>query len=78
MSNDDLLDILDLVTSRLDGGAEFVLRLVSNTTEEIRDNGAPDFWVVFAAAGLPENEAFVRMVNENAVPGLKQGVSPLL
>jgi hypothetical protein len=75
MSNDDLLDILDLVTGCLDSGAQFVLGFVSNATKDIREHRAPNFWVVFPATRLPEDKAFVRMVDQDAVPVLNGEIS---
>lgn len=78
MSNNDLLDVLDLVTSGLDSGAQFVLGFVSNAAEDVGNDRSPDFWVVFPTARFPEDEAFVRMVNQNAIPMWKREISALV
>lgn len=46
-----------------------MLWFVADAGEDVADDRAPDFGVVFAAAGLPEDEAFVRVFDEDAVPG---------
>lgn len=67
--DDDLLDILDLIASRFDRGAELVARLVADPCEDVRERRPPDFRVVFAAAGFPEDEALVRVLDQDAVAG---------
>lgn len=69
MTDDDLLDVLQLVARRLDGGLELVLGLVVDAAEDVGDDGAPDGGVVDAAAGLPQDDAVVRVVDEDAVHG---------
>merc|ERR1712194_962054 len=50
VSNDNLLDIFYFVASSLNRRPQFMLRLISNTAEDINCSRAPDLWVVFAGA----------------------------
>ena len=69
MPNNDLLNILNLIPRRLNGSIQLVLRLIPHPRKHIRDLRAPDLGVVFAAARLPEDEALVRVLDEDAVHG---------
>ena len=69
MPDDDLLHIFDFIPRSLNLRIELVLRLVPHTTEDIRELRAPDGGVVFAGAGLPQDEALVRVGDEDAVHG---------
>lgn len=69
MPDDDLLDILDPISRRLNLRIKLVLRFVPHTTEHICELRAPDGGIVFAGAGLPQDEAFVRVGDEDAVHG---------
>ena len=63
MADYDLLDVFDFVAGCGDGGAQLVFGFVLDATEDVGDDGAPDLGIVFAAAGFPEDEAFVRVVD---------------
>lgn len=63
MSDYDLLDVLELVACCFDCCPQLVLWFVANAGEDVADYRAPYFRVIFAAAGFPEDEAFMRMVN---------------
>ena len=69
MPDDDLLDILNPIPRRLDLRIKLVLRFVPHTTEHVCELRAPDGGIVFAGAGLPQDEAFVRVGDEDAVHG---------
>ena len=69
MPNNTLLDILDPVPRSLDLRIQLMLGLVAHAREHVRELRAPDGGVVFAGAGLPEDEAFVRVGDEDAVHG---------
>jgi len=68
VSNDDLLDVFDLVACSFDCGSQLMCRLVADSREDIADDWAPDLWIVLPAAGFPENEAFMRVLDEDAIP----------
>ena len=63
MSDDDLLDILDLVACCFDSGTQFVLWLVPNASENVGEYWAPYFRVVFPTTCFPEDETFVRVLD---------------
>jgi hypothetical protein len=67
VTNDDLLDILNLVAGRLDLRVQLVLGLVAHAGEDIRQLGTPNCRVVFAGTCLPEDQAFVRVLDQYAV-----------
>lgn len=69
MSNDDLLDVLELMASSLNCSIQFVTRLVFDSREDVGDLRSPHSRVVFATACLPEYTPLDRMVNEDAVHG---------
>src|SRR5689334_9240438 len=69
MSNDDLLDVFEFVSCSFDRGLELMLRLIPDAGEDVGDDGAPDFGIVFAASGLPQDETLVRVFNQDAVHG---------
>lgn len=74
VSDDDLLDILHLVAGSFDGSSELVLRLISDSREDVTDHRSPYFGVVLPAARLPEDEAFMRVLDQDAVPGTTRSV----
>lgn len=63
MSDDDLLDIVDLVACCFDCCPQFVLRFVADAAEDVANGWAPNFGVIPAASGFPKDEALVRVVN---------------
>lgn len=69
VSNNNLLNIFNLIACCFDLGTQLVMRFVSDTCEDVGELGAPDFGIVFPAASLPEDEAFVRVFDQNAVAG---------
>lgn len=69
MSNDDFLDILDLIARGSNSRTQLMFRFITDAREDIADNRTPDFRIVFAAASFPEDEAFMGMFDEDAVPG---------
>src|SRR4051812_16027059 len=66
---DDLLDILDLVARRPDGRTQLVLGLIAHTREDIRQYRAPDLRVILPTTSFPEDEALMRVINQDAVHG---------
>ena len=69
MPEDDLFDVFQLVSCGLDRRLQLVLGLIFYTCEDIRHRGTPDFWVIFSTARLPQDQSFVRVLNQNAVHG---------
>lgn len=69
MPDDDLLDILYLISCCLNLSPQLMAWLVTNSGEDIGEGGSPDFGVVFTAACLPENEALVWMLDEDTIAG---------
>lgn len=67
MPDDDLLDILHLVPRRLHLRTQLMARFIPHPRKDIGEGGTPDFRVVFAAAGFPEDEPFVGVFDEDAV-----------
>jgi len=69
VANDNLFDVFKLITRSLDGGLQFMLRLILYTCEDVRDCRTPYLRIVFSAASLPKNESLMWMVDQNAVHG---------
>ena len=69
MPNDNLLDIVQLMSGRLNGGAQLMSRLVLHASEDIGDHRAPHRWVILPAPRFPEDQTLVWVVDQNAVHG---------
>lgn len=69
MSNDDLLDILDTITGGLNGRTEFMVRLIVHTGEDIRCSWTPDSRIILATTCLPQDQTFMRMLDQDTVHG---------
>lgn len=69
MPDNNLLHILNPVPRSLDLRVKLMLRLIPHPAENICELRSPDGGVVFAGPGLPEDEAFVRVRDEDAVHG---------
>jgi hypothetical protein len=69
MSNDDLLNVLNLVPRCFDGRPQLMLRFIANSGKDIGQSRAPNLGIILAAASLPEDQAFDGVFNENAVDG---------
>lgn len=69
VSQDDLLDVFQLVTRGLDRRLQLMLRLISDACEDVRDRRPPHFRVVLPAARLPQDQALVRVLHQDAVHG---------
>jgi len=69
MPDDNLLDILDRVSSRLNLSIELMLWLISDSGEDVGQLRAPYSWIVLATASLPENETFNGVLDQDAVHG---------
>ena len=69
MSDDDLLDILDAISGGLNSRTKFVVRLVVHASEDIRCSWTPDSWVISATASLPQDQAFMGMLDQDTVHG---------
>ena len=67
MPNNDLLDILDAISGGLNGRTEFVMRLVVHAGKDIRCSRTPDSRVVLATACLPQDQAFMRVLDQDTV-----------
>jgi hypothetical protein len=69
MANDNLLDIFYLVASAFDLSVELMLWLVPDSREDVGYLRSPDRWVVLATPGLPQDKAFVGMLDQNTIHG---------
>lgn len=69
VSEDDLLDIFNPVSGCFDGGFQLMSRLVLDAVEDVVDLWTPDLRIVGPRTGLPEDQAFVGMGDEDAVHG---------
>ena len=67
MPNDDLLDVFELVPCSLYRILELMFRLIPDSGEDICNNRTPYRRVVDSAACFPEDEALVRVVDQNAI-----------
>lgn len=69
MPNDDLLDILDAIPGGLNSCTELMVRLVVHTGEDIRCSWTPDSRVVLATTCLPQDQSFMRVLDQDTVHG---------
>jgi hypothetical protein len=69
MPNDDLLDVLEFVTCSLYCIFELMFRLIPDPRKDVCDNWTPYCRVIDSAACLPKDEAFMWVVDQNAVHG---------
>jgi hypothetical protein len=67
MPDNDLLDILNLIPSRLNRGPQLMSGLILDSGKHIRQRRPPHLGIILPTARLPENESFVRMLNEDTV-----------
>lgn len=69
MSYDDFLDVLQLVTCSLYCIFELMLWLIPDSCKDVRGGRSPYCRIVYPAACFPEDEAFVRVIDQDAVHG---------
>ena len=69
MANNNLLDILELVPSRLNGILQLMLLLISDSCKDVRELRTPDLGVVLSAARLPQDDALDGVFDQTAIDG---------
>lgn len=67
MADDDFLDILDLVSSCLNRRTKLMAGLIVHPGEDIRCDWTPHYWIILAAARLPEDQPLDRVLNQDTV-----------
>ncbi|KAI7180497.1 Metallo-hydrolase/oxidoreductase [Hortaea werneckii] len=69
MTDDNRLYILKLVASSLDRCIQLMVRFVTHSREDVCHLRSPDFRIVLAGSKLPQNTAFMRMLDQYCVHG---------